>query len=249
MQEKNKENSLIKRNILKYAEFKGISKYEVYQKTGISRSVLSQNNGMTEDNLLKFLAYYSDVNPEWLLTGQGEMLRNTEKPDVKLYEPENTPSGRKLIPFYDIETEAGTVQISNMEDGNEPAEYIDAGDWFLDADSAMRVHGDSMYPEYKSGSIIVMREVFDKRLIVYGEDYMVQTREYRVIKRLYRGTEEGRWLACSVNKEIWENGPMTGRLIYEPFDILMDDVIKVCRVLGCVKRNESSRIVYNRKRK
>jgi uncharacterized phage infection (PIP) family protein YhgE len=76
MQEKKKEISLIKRNILKYAEYKGISKYEIYQKTGISRSVLSQSNGMTEDNLLKFLAYYSDVNPNWLLTSEGEMLKS-----------------------------------------------------------------------------------------------------------------------------------------------------------------------------
>jgi hypothetical protein len=76
MQENRKEISLIKRNILKYAEYKSISKYEIYQKTGISRSVLSQNNGMTEDNLLKFLAYYSDVSFEWLLTGQGEMLKS-----------------------------------------------------------------------------------------------------------------------------------------------------------------------------
>jgi len=168
---------------------------------------------------------------------------------VKFYDPENKPIGRKLIPFYDTTAVAGTLQVSNMDPLEEPAEYIDAGDWFLDADSAMRVHGDSMFPEYKSGSIVVLREVFDKRLIVYGEDYMVQTREYKVIKRLYKGNTESCWIACSVNEEIWEKGPMAGRLIYEPFDILMDDVIKVCRVLGCVKRNESSRIVYNRRKK
>jgi transcriptional regulator with XRE-family HTH domain len=87
MQEKKKKFSLIKRNILKYAEYKGISKYEIYQKTGMSRSVLSQNNGLTEDNLLKFLACYSDVNPDWLLTGTGPMLRETNhilEGDIKL---------------------------------------------------------------------------------------------------------------------------------------------------------------------
>jgi hypothetical protein len=78
MKEKKQDFSIIKRNILKYANYKGFSKYEIYQKTGISRSVLSQNNGLTEDNLLKFLAYYTDVNPEWLLTGKGEMLRNID---------------------------------------------------------------------------------------------------------------------------------------------------------------------------
>jgi len=211
--------------------------------------VNSISKGIGTDKIEIILEKYPNLNLEWLITGNGKMLKNTEKPDVKFYESGNIPSGRKLIPFYDIETEAGTIQVSNMEDGNEPAEYIDAGDWFLDADSAMRVHGDSMFPEYKSGSIIVMREVFDKRLIVYGEDYMVQTCEYRAIKRLYKGNNESCWIACSVNDEVWEKGPMAGRLIYEPFDIFLDDVIKVCRVLGCVKRNESSRIVYNRRKK
>jgi hypothetical protein len=94
MQEKKQENSLIKRNILIYADYKGISKYEIYQKTGISRSVLSQNNGMTEDNIIKFLAYYSEVNPEWLITGQGEMLKSngTKTSDFISERPSKHPS-------------------------------------------------------------------------------------------------------------------------------------------------------------
>lgn len=78
MQDYKRENSIIKQNILKYLEFKGISKYECYNKTGISRSVLSQPNGMTEDNLLKFLAHYKDVDLNWLLTGEGEMLLSAD---------------------------------------------------------------------------------------------------------------------------------------------------------------------------
>lgn len=54
---------------------KNISKYEFYQKTGISNGILSQKNGLSEDNILKFLSYFTDINPEWLLTGKGEMLK------------------------------------------------------------------------------------------------------------------------------------------------------------------------------
>ena len=97
MQEKSKEISLIKRNILIYAETKGITKYEIYQKTGISRSVLSQNNGMTEDNILRFLAHYSEVSPEWLLTGKGSMIKNTGDFEVKKIPGEdiNQPTEKK----------------------------------------------------------------------------------------------------------------------------------------------------------
>ena len=210
---------------------------------GIQRSTLS--NWVKRDSIDYDLVFSKckQIDKNWLLTGQGEMLKSDKGIQVKFYESENAPIGRKLIPFYDTEAAAGTLRVSNMDPVSEAAEYIDAGDWFLDADSAMRVHGDSMFPEYKSGSIVVMREVFDKRLIVYGEDYMIQTNEYKTIKRLMQSGEKGCWLACSVNDEIWEVGPLKGRLVHEPFPIYIDDVTKICRILGCVKRAESSRIV------
>lgn len=69
-----REFSILKQRILEYLEKTGVSKYECYKNTGITNGVLSQSNGMSEDNLLKFLSYYSDINHTWLLTGQGEMI-------------------------------------------------------------------------------------------------------------------------------------------------------------------------------
>ena len=74
MQEKRQESSTIKRNILRYLESKGISQYQCYKDTGITRGVLGQSTGISEDNLIKFLDHYRDVSIEWLITGEGEML-------------------------------------------------------------------------------------------------------------------------------------------------------------------------------
>ena len=70
------EKSLIKKNILNYIDYKRITKYKFYQKTGITRGVLNQNNGMSEENINRFLAYYAEVNPEWLITGKGKMIKD-----------------------------------------------------------------------------------------------------------------------------------------------------------------------------
>jgi len=107
----------------------------------------------------------------------------------------------------------------------------------------MRVHGDSMYPNYVSGSIVAMKEVFNKRLIIPGQDYMIETSEYRVLKRLQRSEDKQCYLACSTNLEIWEVGPQKGKLIHEPFDIHLDDMVRLYQILGSVKRNHSSRVV------
>lgn len=78
MQENNRKNSVIKQNILKYLENKGISKYECYQKTGIVNGVLSQIGGISEENLLKFLSYYSDISLDWLFLNKGSMIKSSD---------------------------------------------------------------------------------------------------------------------------------------------------------------------------
>lgn len=70
------EKSLIKKNILQFIEYKGISKYKFYQDTGITRGVLDQDNGMSEENTTRFLDCYPEVSAEWLLRGEGNMIRN-----------------------------------------------------------------------------------------------------------------------------------------------------------------------------
>lgn len=91
MQTNDRNFSVVKQRILEYLDFQGVSKYECYQKTGIANGILSQKNGISEENLLKFFSQYSDISPEWLLTGRGEMLRSVppaaQKPPQKLEKP------------------------------------------------------------------------------------------------------------------------------------------------------------------
>ncbi len=70
------EKSPIKQKILQFIEYKGITKYKFYLDTGVTRGILDQNNGISEENLAKILAYFPEISPDWLLTGRGEMLRD-----------------------------------------------------------------------------------------------------------------------------------------------------------------------------
>ena len=79
MQEKRQEKSPIKQNILLYLAQKGVSPYEFYKESGVTRGILQQNNGISEDNIARFLAYASDVSVEWLITGRGEMLSTMQE--------------------------------------------------------------------------------------------------------------------------------------------------------------------------
>ena len=112
--------SLIKKNILHYIDNKRISKYEFYQKTGISNGVLSQNNGMSEDNILRFLNYYTDVNTEWLLTGKGEMFKSASVKEYSNSSDEGEinkieePAAPYNIRVYDREKELLEQSINDL---------------------------------------------------------------------------------------------------------------------------------------
>jgi hypothetical protein len=148
------------------------------------------------------------------------------------------------IPFYDCVSISGSRSVADMTAITQPAEYIDPGDLFRDADAGMRTYEDSML-EYPSGCAIFLKEVRNKELVVFGNDYVIETSEYRVTKRLQRSLLAGYWTLASTNMEIWHAGPLEGRLIHEPFDVNIDHVFRIFKVLGVTTRTGSSKILMN----
>jgi transcriptional regulator with XRE-family HTH domain len=64
-------------------EFKNISKREFSQKIGISHSLIGKSNSIGSDKLERILSVFPDVNAEWLLTGEGDMLCTSNEDLVK----------------------------------------------------------------------------------------------------------------------------------------------------------------------
>lgn len=73
MQEISQEKSPIKQKILLYLAEIGMSAADFYRKSGVTRGVLAQNNGISEDNISRFFKCFPEVNPSWLILGVGNM--------------------------------------------------------------------------------------------------------------------------------------------------------------------------------
>lgn len=52
----------IKEKILKVLENKGITEYRFYKETGVSRGTLSNKSGINEETIVKFFAYFPDID-------------------------------------------------------------------------------------------------------------------------------------------------------------------------------------------
>lgn len=71
--------STIKKNILLFIENQGFKKEDFFNKVGISYSNFkgkSLNSEIAADKLVTILTIFPQLNSEWLLTGNGEMLKH-----------------------------------------------------------------------------------------------------------------------------------------------------------------------------
>jgi phage repressor protein C with HTH and peptisase S24 domain len=229
---------MIKSRIIQLIEQKGIAKEKFYLEIGMTSANFrgkAKETPLNSTAIEKIFSIIPDVNIEWLLTGEGPMLKSDGK-DIK------TDAKRPLIPLYNDVAAIGGVneRVANMEGVQEPSDWIDAGDWFGEATSAIHHYGDSM-TEYPSGCILVLRRIFDIPVIVWGKNYVVETDELRLTKRLQRGLKDGYIRAYSSNEDKYDDGT----LIHEPMDIPVSSIRRLELVLGYVVKEQSSSKLYN----
>lgn len=191
------------------------------QKSYISE-LLSGKRTLSEQFVLKYTQCFPEISSMWLLEGKGEMIES--------------PQGKKKIPLFDAETVGGHNELVAETDrpASHVAEWIDAGDWFPGATSAIRHYGDSMV-EYPSGCILALKRVEDDRLLINGQNYVIETSEYRITKQLqYDGGDY--LMAYSSNRDTYPDG----RQIHSPIRIPKSEIRHIDLVLGCVIKEYSN---------
>lgn len=89
------------------------------------------------------------------------------------------------------------------------------------ADFAMTVAGDSMAPEYPSGSQILIKKINEKAFIDWGKVYVLDTCNGSVIKKIMPADDKNpsKIKCVSINQD------------YPPFEISLEDVYGIYRVL------------------
>lgn len=68
----------IKDRILEYLELKGISINKAESMLGWSKSALLKSNNLSGERISEFVHKFPDLNLDWLLKGEGEMLKSSQ---------------------------------------------------------------------------------------------------------------------------------------------------------------------------
>ncbi len=164
--------------IKEYMDYKKISIAAFEKSIGLSNAsfnkTLKTGGAIGTDKLEKTLSIYPDINPEWLLTGEGEMLRSSS--EVKPAHTFALSTDRKLdvqdIPLYDLSATAGLMAIFTDNHIN-PEDYLRVPN-LPPVDGAIYVRGESMTPLLKSGDIIIYKRLeLTLDSILWGQIYLL----------------------------------------------------------------------------
>ena len=91
-----------------------------------------------------------------------------------------------------------------------------------DIDMAIKISGDSMEPEYPSGSTVLIKKINEHAFLEWGKVYVLSTCNGTVIKRLMPTDDPNKVLCESINPK------------YPPFEVSLEHVYGVYIVMMCM---------------
>lgn len=213
---------MIKERIIQLIEYKGIAKENFYAKIGMTSASFrgkAKETPINSNAIENILSEITDVNPEWLLTGSGNMLKDHE-PVARL-----APAGEG-IPLIPVEAFAGAalnngyaIDFDTIEDRYHVPLFQGKGVDFL-----MYVRGSSMYPKYSNGDVIACRFVKELLFIQWNKVYVIDSfTQGAMIKRLLPSEDPDKIVCRSDNRE------------YIDFEIPRSDIHNIALVVGCIR--------------
>ncbi len=181
---------------------RGVSGREFARQIGADTSNFSKYmNGRiaVSEALLNRIVVNLGVSKQWLTEGDGTMyahpgLVTSSVPGVTL------TTERKGLPVYDIDVTAGkSPRALDFTDDNLIG-WIDMPALADSQSKVVRVSGDSMYPTICNGDWLAVREVSNPDIIAWGEIYVVQLDDYRMVKYLRRHDDRRMVIMRSENR-------------------------------------------------
>ena len=179
----------------------------------INRLIRNPLNKPSYDILRDIALHFPKCNINWLITGKGALWTKDEL-------PLNTGD---YIPLYDVVATAGD-SVAFWEKEENIIDYIPRKFGMRDCHLAIHVHGESMYPAFMPGDVIILKEIFDYQLINYGEVYVFITEEQRLLKYIQRGKDSDHLLLQSENSR------------YQPIEVHKSKIIKLFQVQGFFRK-------------
>jgi SOS-response transcriptional repressor LexA len=189
------------------------------RKIGASKGVLSRAMQKSTDIQSKWIQLivenYPQYNSEWLITGNGRMLKED---NIPIAVPNKQDAGIPLLP---ISAFAGTFTEDMQVLEHECERFVVPS--FKGADFLIPVKGSSMYPKYSSGDIVACKKLPLDTFFQWNKIYVLDTDQGALIKRIKQGSSGDTVLVVSENEK------------YPLFELHRSHIYNIALVLGVIR--------------
>lgn len=228
-----------------FIQYKGMSIRAFESEAGIKYSTISaaikRGTELNTATLLKIIDTYDEIDTDWLMKGEGEMLKDSdpERPTASpdSMETAKNSTGSELPSTDEFEyvnnDNEGKIPIVHelsfaLIDPDEPSTikadehyYIKE---FRNADFMMRVAGDSMYPKYKPGDLIACRNIRYANFYQWGKVYALLTcHQGIIIGRVYEHHQNTTFI------RVKSDNPS-----YPEWEIPIDEIVRGAIIIGAI---------------
>ena len=212
------DKSLILNKIKSYLNLK--SDTELANFLGIKPQVLSNWRARNTFDTELIYTKCVDIDANWLLTGEGEMLKsgNTNTETSK----EESVKGIPLVNATAIGGYGNNV--FSFEERDVKDYYVIPKFKHKQVDFMIEVEGSSMYPKYNSGDVVACRIIKERNFIQWNKTHVIATREQGIIiKRIKPSDAPNSLLMVSDNES------------YDPFNVPEEEIEGLAIVVGVIR--------------
>lgn len=126
------------------------------------------------------------ISKAWLTTGEGTPYeKQPVAGEIQLADPLTPETRREGTPVYDLDVTAGCRNLEALFGEVRPIGTIRLPGVSAES-NIVRVRGDSMTPRIINGGYVAIRPIRDERNIFWGQIYVVELDDYRMVKYLRR---------------------------------------------------------------
>lgn len=198
-------------DLRRFRKDKGLSQKDLASILGIGQSFISQietgKDSMPEEYYNLLTEKYGEL---------GEYL------SCKQEEPSDQIPSAHLVPLLPLYAQGGplndfvaSIRATDCEKVISPI----AG-----ADFAITITGDSMAPEYPSGSRILIKRIDEKAFIEWGRVYVLDTMNGTIVKEVRKGNSDDEVMCYSLNPN-----PK-----FQPFAVKFSNIFGFYKVMLCL---------------
>lgn len=234
-QQRNYDLNTVKGRLLTFLRERNITQAEFATLLGVSPAYVgAMRRGLSTAKASRLSEIFPELNRDWLLYGDGEMLNERRegsretggeeresRVDVSALDEETGT----VVPLLPVQAFAGNLQawskpvlLAECEKIISPVSPVDF---------AIRISGDSMEPEFADGTTLFVRRITDRNFMPWGHPVVIDSSNGVIFKLIYPPTDDG-------DGEPWiEARSLNPR--YPPLRISTDTIIGIYRVCASIR--------------